>query len=92
MTNVYPCFSRTPILDSPQYGYDERRQVPEYLVSEPADVVAQILKGIRRDRLHVFPDRHARLMHYVTRLAPWLVPLVDRRLDAQSITAGRQAD
>ena len=90
VTNVYPCFSQTAILDSPQYGYEQRRGVPPYLVSDPADVVAQVIKGVRRDRLHVFPDRHARVIHYVTRFAPWLVPLLDRRLHAQSIAAGQQ--
>jgi NAD(P)-dependent dehydrogenase (short-subunit alcohol dehydrogenase family) len=92
VTNVYPCFSRTAILDSPQYGYEERRGVPEYLVSEPADVVARVIAGVRRDSRHVFPDRHARVIHYVTRFLPWLVPLLDRRLHAQSVAAGRRAD
>ena len=92
VTNVYPCFSRTDILDSPQYGYEERRGVPDYLVSDPADVVARIIVGVRRNRRHVFPDRHARVIHYVTRFAPWLVPLLDRRLHAQSIAAGKRAD
>ena len=85
VTNVYPCFSRTAILDSPQYGYEQPRGVPDYLVSDPADVVASIVAGVRRNRRHVFPDRYARVIHYVTRFAPWLVPLLDRRLHAQSI-------
>ncbi|MCP5093364.1 MAG: SDR family oxidoreductase [Gammaproteobacteria bacterium] len=89
VTNVYPCFSRTPILDSPQHGYEERRVVPEYLVSEPADVVKRIIEGVRRNRLHVFPDKYARLIHYVTRFAPWLVPMLNRRMQAQSIETGR---
>jgi len=88
VTNVYPCFSQTAILDSPQYGYEERRVVPAYLISEPSTVVAQMIKGVRRDRLHVFPDRHARLIHYITRFAPWLMPLLDRRMQAQAIKAG----
>ena len=92
VTNVYPCFSRTPILDSPQYGYEQRRGVPEYLVSDPADVVAQVIRGVRRNRRHVFPDRHARVIHYVTRFAPWLVPLLDRRLHAQSIAAAQRRE
>lgn len=92
VTNVYPCFSRTAILDSPQYGYEQRRGVPDYLVSDPADVVARVIHGIRRNRRHVFPDRHARVIHYITRFAPWLVPLLDRRLHAQSIAAGRRTD
>jgi NAD(P)-dependent dehydrogenase (short-subunit alcohol dehydrogenase family) len=92
VTNIYPSFARTPILDSPQYGFGEHRNVPEYLVSEPADVVRRMIKGIRRNKLHVFPDRHSPVIHYVTRFVPWLVPLIDRRLSAQSIKAGTQRD
>jgi short-subunit dehydrogenase len=92
VTNVYPCFSQTPILDSPQYGYEHRRLPPAYLVSEPSDVVARIIEGIRRKRLHVFPDRHSRRIHYVTRFAPWLVPWLNRRMQAESIAAGKQAN
>jgi len=92
VTNIYPCFSRTPILDSPQYGYEQRRAVPEYLLSEPADVVARILKGVRRNRSHVFPDSYGRIIHYVTRFAPWFLPTLDRRLSAQSIEAGKRDD
>jgi short-subunit dehydrogenase len=92
VTSVYPCFSRTAILDSPQYGYEQRRAVPEYLISEPSIVVARIITGIRHNRLHVFPDSHARLIHYVTRFAPWLVPFLDRRMQAQAIEAGREAN
>ena len=92
VSNVYPCFSQTPILDSPQFGYEERRAPPEYLISEPSDVVARIIEGVRRNQLHVFPDKYARLIHYVTRFAPWLMPLLDRRMRAQSIEAGKEGD
>jgi len=91
VTNIYPCFSRTAILDSPQYGYDERRIIPEWLISEPADVVARMIEGIRNDRLHVFPDRHARRIHYLVRFAPWLIPFLNRRMETDSIKAGREA-
>jgi NAD(P)-dependent dehydrogenase (short-subunit alcohol dehydrogenase family) len=91
VSNVYPCFSQTPILDSPQFGYDERRTVPEYLISDPADVVSRIIDGVRGDRLHIFPDKHARRIHYITRFVPWLVPLLNRRMQAESIDAGREA-
>ena len=91
VTNVYPCFSQTAILDSPQYGYEERLKVPAYLISDPAHVVAQVIKGIRRNRLHVFPDKFARLFHYITRFTPWLVPLLDRRMQAELIEAGKEA-
>ena len=85
VTNIYPCFSRTPILDSPQHGYDSQRTVPEYLISDPAQVVARIVDGVRRDRLHVFPDKYARLIHYLTRIAPWLLRILDRRVQADAM-------
>lgn len=92
VSNVYPCFSRTPILDSPQYGLEQPRGVPAQLVSEPSDVVARIIDGVRRNRLHVFPDKHARRIHFLTRFAPWLLPLLNRRMENQSIEAARSAD
>ena len=91
VTNVYPCFSRTPILDSAQYGYAERRGVPEHLISEPADVVARILKGVRQDKLHVFPDKHARRIHYLNRFMPWVIPMLNRRMQGESIETGKEA-
>ncbi len=92
VTNVYPCFSQTPILDSSQHGYEQRRIVPAYLISEPSDVVRRIIDGVRRNRLQVFPDKYSRRIHYVTRFAPWLVPLLNRRMQAQSIAAVKEAD
>jgi len=91
VTNVYPCFSRTPILDSPQHGYEERRVVPARLISEPSAVVERIIEGMSRNRLHVFPDKHARRIYYISRFAPWLLRMLNRRLHAESIKAGKDA-
>ena len=91
VSNVYPCFSRTPILDSPQYGEDTKRAVPERLISEPADVVTNIIKGVRKNRLHIFPDRHARRIHYLQRYLPWTINLLHKRLRNRSITSGKEA-
>jgi NAD(P)-dependent dehydrogenase (short-subunit alcohol dehydrogenase family) len=90
VTNVYPCFARTPILDSPRYGYDEPMEVPPGLISEPEDVVAEMIAGIRRNRLHVFPDKHARRVHLLTRFVPWLVPMLNRRMRARAIATAQQ--
>jgi len=91
VTNVYPCFSRTPILDSEQFGYARRRAVPEHLISEPADVVREILRGVRRDRLHVFPDRQARRVHLLKRFVPWVIPLLNRRMTNDAIRAAGES-
>ena len=81
VTTVFPFFSRTPILDSDQFGYDERREIPVDMATDPADVVAAIIKGVRRNSRHVFPDRTAKQIHYISRFLPWLVPILSRRLD-----------
>ncbi len=91
VSNVYPCFSRTPILDSPQFGYEERRAIPEKLISEPADVVARIIRGIRKNRLHIYPDKHARRIHYLKRFMPWTIALLNRQMQNDSITTGNEA-
>ena len=91
VTNVYPSFSQTPILDSPQYGYEQKRTVPAHLVSNPAHVVERMIAGVRRNKLHVFPDKYARATYYLLRFAPWLMPILDRRLHKQAIAAGKTA-
>jgi short-subunit dehydrogenase len=80
VSTVYPFFSRTPILDSDQFGYEKRREVPLDMATDPADVVAAIIRGIRNNRQHIFPDRTARQIHYITRLIPWVVPFLNRRM------------
>ena len=88
MTNVYPSFSQTPILDSPQYGYKRKRKVPSHLLSDPGDVVAAMVAGVRRNKLHVFPDKHARLSYYLLRFTPWALPMLDRYMHNKAIKAG----
>jgi NAD(P)-dependent dehydrogenase (short-subunit alcohol dehydrogenase family) len=92
VTNVYPCFSRTPILDSPQYGFEEQRSAPEFLISDPARVVARIVAGVQCNRLNVFPDNYARLIHFLSRFAPRLLRILDRRIQSHAIEAGKAAD
>ena len=88
VTNVYPSFSQTPILDSPQYGYKRKRKVPSHLLSDPGDVVAAMVAGMRRNKLHVFPDKHARLSYYLLRFTPWVLPMLDRYMHNKAIEAG----
>ncbi len=82
---VYPYFSRTPILDSERFGYEERMAIPDEMVTDPADVVAAIIKGVKRNRLHIFPDKMARRIHYMKRYIPWLIPLMSRRMQQRMI-------
>lgn len=92
VTNVYPSFSQTPILDSPQYGFTTKLKVPPYLVSDPAHVVEQIVCSVRRRKLHVFPDKYSRVSYYLLRFAPWLLTMVERRMYSRAIAAGKRSD
>lgn len=85
VTTVYPFFSRTPILDSEQFGDEPRRRVPDDIVTDPANVVGEILQGIRKDRAHVFPDKTARRLHIMKRLFPWLVTRLGKRMEERSL-------
>lgn len=89
VTNVYPSFSQTPILESPQYGYERKRKVPPHLISNPEHVVAKVIAGVRGNKLHVFPDKYARATYYMLRFVPWLMPILDRHMQNQAIAEGQ---
>jgi short-subunit dehydrogenase len=74
---VYPFYTRTPILQSPQYG-SKQASLPDWLLYEPEFVVAAVLDGVRRRKLHVYPGAIPRWIDVLNRLAPWLLPLVVR--------------
>jgi short-subunit dehydrogenase len=85
VSTVYPFFSRTPILDSEQFGYATRREVPDDMVTDPADVVAEIIKGVRKNRRDIFPDKMSRRIYYLKRFMPWIIPLIDRRMQERTL-------
>ena len=81
---VYPFFSRTPILDSPQFGslasdtpWEERDLTG---VTEPADVVAAAIAGIEKNELNIFPDRMGRFIHRFQRYWPGLFKVFKARM------------
>ncbi len=86
VTAVYPFFSRTPILESQQYGTlaSGNPIVPEHLVTDPANVIRETIQGIARNKLHVFPDAIAKSTHllkrYTPRVSDWLSNKFTRRL------------
>ncbi|MDJ0716485.1 MAG: SDR family NAD(P)-dependent oxidoreductase [Prochloraceae cyanobacterium] len=72
VTAVYPFFSRTPILQSEKYGTlaIEKRELPESLVTDPADVMRETIKGIINNKPQVFPDRMAKILCVLKRFFP----------------------
>ncbi len=56
------------------------------MISEPADIVAAIIKGVERNLMHIFPDKTALRVHYLKRFLPWVIPFLNRRMEAQAVT------
>jgi len=81
VSTIYPWFSRTPILDSAHFGPEEKVDVPDDVVTEPANVVAEMLRGIRKNKLHIFPDKMARRIQFMKRHVPGLFDRIIRRMD-----------
>lgn len=86
ISTVYPCFSRTPILDSDQFGFETRREVPDDMLTDPADVVAEIISGVKRDRRDIFPDRLSRRIYLLKRFAPGMLSIIERRMQDQILS------
>ena len=84
VSNVYPSFTRTPILDSEQFGMGKKREIPERMISDPGSVVARILEGIEANKVQVFPDKTALRVHFLQRFVPWSIPLFGSRLQTRN--------
>lgn len=68
VTAIYPFFTRTAILASPQYGVTRRRTLPTPLVGHPDRVMAALVRGMRQRRAHVYPGAIARGVDLLRRL------------------------
>ncbi len=79
VTNVYPFFSRTPILNVPTYGSLNSPGIADSAITDPVDVIQEVVKGIRNDQLHLFPDRTAKVAHFVKRFIPRALPYITNR-------------
>jgi short-subunit dehydrogenase len=78
VSTVFPSYSRTGILDGDHFGDDDRGEIPDAYLSEPTDVVAATIDGIRRNKRHIYPDRGSRLIRVLLRLAPRLIPRLQK--------------
>lgn len=79
VTAVYPFYARTPILQSPQFG-GAPSGLPDWLLYEPAFVAAEVIRGVREQRLHVYPGAIPKAFDLLRRYAPWALPALGRAL------------
>ncbi|MDR9403494.1 MAG: SDR family NAD(P)-dependent oxidoreductase [Halothece sp. Uz-M2-17] len=77
VTGVYPFFSRTPLLQSEQFGTlaQETSGISDEMATDPAQVIARTIQGIRQNKQHIFPDQTAKslalLKQYFPRIVAW---------------------
>lgn len=69
VTAIYPFFARTPILESEQFGYGERRALPAHMLYEPDFIIAELIRGVKARRLHIYPGLIAKQIHLLRRLS-----------------------
>jgi len=85
---VYPYYSRTPIINSPRYGTlaheNPADQVNPQGMTEPADVVAEVIAGVEQNKVHIFPDKTARFIYRLQRYAPKLLEIIRSRYSKTS--------
>jgi short-subunit dehydrogenase len=70
VTSIYPFWADTNILNSPSYGSKRAKRVPSLFIDSPVKIVAEAIRGIERDKLHVYPGFFAKATWWATKLWP----------------------
>lgn len=70
ITNIYPFWANTNILNSPSYGKARARRVPSFLIDPPEKVVSASIKGIEKKKLHVYPGFWAKATWWAGKFWP----------------------
>lgn len=70
VTNIYPFWADTKILNSDSYGKKQAKRVPSFLVDSPEKVVSEAIRGIEKRKRHVYPGFFAKAVWQLTRLHP----------------------
>lgn len=78
VTNVYPYFARTPILESEHFGNAPTPELPGGRIDEPSMVISELIAGVKADRRHVYPGPTAKLIYQLQKPGPWALPALLR--------------
>lgn len=79
VTAIYPYYTRTPILQSEHFGPGVRKDLPDHTLYEPAFVINELLAGIRKRKLHVYPGAIPKQIDFLRRVLPWVVRIGSTR-------------
>jgi len=70
VTNIYPFWAGTNILNSPSYGQRRAKRVPSFMIDAPEKVIGAAVRGIEKQKLHVYPGFFAKATWWLTKLWP----------------------
>jgi len=70
VTNVYPTWSDTGMLNSPSYGSARTKKPSSFLIVDPKKIIKAAVKGIKKRKLHVYADPFTKLLWWVNKITP----------------------
>lgn len=70
VTNIYPFWADTNILNSPSFGNKRAKRVPSLLIDSPQKIVAAAIRGIEKRKLHVYPGFFAKATWWAGKIWP----------------------
>jgi short-subunit dehydrogenase len=70
VTNIYPFWADTNILNSPSYGQKRAKRVPSFMIDSPEKVVGSAIGGIEKRKLHVYPGLFAKATWWLSKFWP----------------------
>lgn len=70
VTNIYPFWADTNILNSPSYGQKRAKRLPSFLIDSPQKVVRAAIQGIEKQKLHVYPGFFAKTTWWASKFWP----------------------
>ena len=70
VTIIYPTWADTGMLNSPIYGSKRTKRPASFLIVDPARVVRNAVKGIKKRKLHVYADPFTKAFWWITKITP----------------------
>lgn len=70
VTNIYPFWADTNILNSPSYGNKRAKRVPSLFIDSSEKIIVEAIRGIEKGKLHVYPGFFAKATWWVNKFWP----------------------
>ena len=70
VSNIYPFWADTNILNSLSYGKKRAKRVPSFMIYSSEKIVTEAIKGIEKGKLHVYPGFFAKAAWWAGKLWP----------------------